>query len=214
VYAAHLKTEGRIIRKTEWIKRGRPKTMYKQGEELREEVMMRTSECYDIHSSIEEKLERARDLYAAWGERLQQHPHISNLMKQLDQSIEATWKAMFELGVVDTCKFCDEQEGGSCCGAGIENKYDSILLLMNLLLRIPLPEQRDEQDSCFFLGKKGCKLKVRLVLCVDYLCPKLHKKLAGEKLLNLQTVSGDELLTGFILYDSIKTTLRRWNDGH
>lgn len=169
--------------------------------------MMRTNECYDTCASIEEKLERAYWLYETWGDKVRQDPNLSDLLKRLEQNIKATWKAMWDLGVVETCKHCDEQEGGSCCGAGIENKYDPILLFMNLLMGVPLPEERLKGDSCFFLGEKGCKLMVRLVLCVDYLCPKLHKKLTQDKLIKLQSVSGDELLTGFILYDAIKKFL-------
>ena len=187
--------------------------MDRNDETLREEVMMRTNECYDVYSTIDKKLEQAHYLFEKWGDRLKSDPHIWKLMEQLNEDIEATWKAMFELGVVDTCKYCDEEEGGSCCGAGIDNKYDSILLLMNLLLGVSLPEEREEERSCFFLGERGCKLKVRLVLCVDYLCPKLQKKLPLDHLIKLQHISGDELLNGFIAYDAIKTRVRHWNNG-
>lgn len=194
--------------------KGNPNIMPQRRNNLQEEVMMRTSECYDLCLSIEEKLEQAHKLYSVWGERLKGEPRIAELLGKLDAYIDASWQAMFDLDVVETCKYCDEQEGGSCCGAGIENKYDPILLLMNLLLDAPLPDAREEEGDCFFLGPTGCKLKVRLVLCVDYLCPKLQRKLAPEKLHKLQSVSGDELLTGFILYDTIKTFLMRQNHAH
>jgi len=181
------------------------------GHRLREEVMLRTSECYDLSASLEEKLEKARELFRRWGDRLLAEPDIASGLQRMEEYIEKTWEVMFRAGVVETCKYCDEQEGGSCCGAGIDMKYDPVLLLMNLLLGVPLPDRRHEEGSCFFLGERGCKLKVRLVLCVDYLCPKLRRKLDHDDLVELQTVSGDELLEGFILYDAIKTRLRRWN---
>jgi hypothetical protein len=115
---------------------------------------------------------------------------------------------MLELGIVETCKHCDEQEGGSCCGAGLENKFDTFLLLINLLLGVSLPEGHRRPDSCYLLTDKGCTLKVRLVLCVDFLCLKILNILSRGDLIKLQQVSGDELTTGFMLYDAIKKFLR------
>jgi hypothetical protein len=52
-------------------------------------------------------------------------------------------------------------------------------------------------------------LKARLILCVDFLCPKILSALAREDLIQLQNVSGDELVTGFMLYDAIKKFMRQ-----
>jgi hypothetical protein len=115
---------------------------------------------------------------------------------------------MLTLGVVAECKNCEEKEGGSCCGSGIENKYDVELLLINLLLGGSLRNHEPVGNSCFFLGKKGCKLTARHVLCVNYLCHKLQKKLTREELIALQTCAGEELDTLFILHEAIKKRIR------
>ena len=116
---------------------------------------------------------------------------------------------MLELGIVETCKICDEEGGGSCCGAGLENKFDTVLLFMNLLLGVSLPNYHRRTGSCYLLSEGGCLLKVRLVLCVDYLCPGILSSLNRDELLKLQNISGDELVTGFMLYDALKKFLRR-----
>jgi hypothetical protein len=116
---------------------------------------------------------------------------------------------MLEFRIVEICKRCDEEEGGSCCGAGMENKFDTFLLLVNLLLGVTLPEQHQRTDSCYLLTDKGCMLKVRLVLCVDFLCDKILNGLSVEELFSLQKISGEELVTGFRLYDAVKRFMRQ-----
>ena len=170
--------------------------------------MMRATECLDEGASIEDKIKMARDLYDFWGEHVKREPQIVDLLGKLEGCLENSRKAMVELGIVETCKHCDEEEGGSCCGAGLENKFDSLLLLMNLLLGVSLPERHHRPDSCYLLSNKGCVLKVRLVLCVDYLCPKIMLALSHDEVIRLQNISGDELLTGFKLYDELKRFMR------
>ena len=182
--------------------------MYKLSEKSRDRLMMRSTECLDEGASIEDKLKMAHNLYGLWGEHLKREPEILDLLEKLEGFLNNSREAMLELGIVETCKRCDEEEGGSCCGAGLENKFDSLLLLMNLLLGVSLPERHHRPDSCYLLSDKGCVLKVRLVLCVDYLCPKIMGALSHDKVIRLQTISGDELLTGFKLYDAIKRFMR------
>ncbi|MGD8314664.1 MAG: hypothetical protein PVI17_07980, partial [Syntrophobacterales bacterium] len=83
-------------------------------------------------------------------------------------------------------------------------------LLMNLLQGVSLPARHHRPDSCYLLTDKGCRLKVRLVLCVDFLCPKILNTISQGNLIRLQQVSGDELTTGFMLYDAIKKFLRKF----
>ena len=158
--------------------------------------------------SIYEKIEQAHDLYGAYGDSLRQNPSIGTLLNKLQECIENTKDSMLKLGVVAECKHCEEQEGGSCCGTGIENKYDVELLLANLLLEAPLRDQQSSQNSCYFLGEKGCKLTARHVLCVNYICEKIQKKLTREELIELQTCAGEELDTLFILHEALKENIR------
>ena len=159
-------------------------------------------------SSIYEKIEQAQDLFETCGDSLRENPSIRTLLNKLQECIENTKDSMLNLGVVAECKHCEEQEGGSCCGTGIENKYDVELLLVNLLLEASLRNQQPSQNSCYFLGEKGCKLTARHVLCVNYMCQKLQKKLAREQLISLQTCAGEELDTLFILHEAIKKHIR------
>jgi hypothetical protein len=159
-------------------------------------------------SSIYEKIEQAHNLLETCGSSLTEDPHIHTLLRKLRDCIESTNQSMVTLGVVAECKNCEEREGGSCCGSGIENKYDAVLLLINLLLGFSLENQEPSKNSCSFLGKKGCTLTARHVLCVNYICQKLQKKLTREELIALQTCAGEELDTLFILHEAIKKHIR------
>ncbi len=114
---------------------------------------------------------------------------------------------MRAFGVARACKRCEEQEGGSCCGAGIENRYDPLQLLINLLLGVSLPVRRRFRDSCHFLEPDGCSLKARHVLCVNYLCTRLQQSLSVDERSTLQAILGEELDTGFILHEALRKTL-------
>ena len=112
------------------------------------------------------------------------------------------------------CKRCDEEEGGSCCGAGIENRYPPPLLLINLLLGQALPAERCFANSCFFLGTDGCMLMARDVLCINYLCTGFQKSLAHEDLVRLQTVTGEEMETVFRVHEAVKQFLTERTHDH
>ena len=170
--------------------------------------MGKQNESRTTSPTIQEKIEQAQDLFESCGDSLRENPSIRTLLNKLQECIENTKDSMLKLGVVAECEHCEEQEGGSCCGTGIENKYDVELLLINLLLEASLRDQQPSQNSCYFLGEKGCKLTARHVLCVNYMCQKLQKKLAREQLISLQTCAGEELDTLFILHEAIKKKIR------
>jgi hypothetical protein len=158
--------------------------------------------------SIQSKIELAQSLYAKWGETLRKDPTINQLLRRLQSCIEETHKAMIESGVAGECRHCEEEEGGSCCGVGIEDKYDEVLLLINLLLGTPLPAQAQCPNSCYLLGQNGCTLTARHTLCVNYLCSRLYNKLSKNELIPLQTCAGEELETAFVLNEAIKKRIR------
>jgi hypothetical protein len=154
--------------------------------------------------SIEEKIEEARALLDAVEDRLRDDPRVRDLLCRFEANVRTSKQAMRALGVVAACKWCEEQEGGSCCGVGIENRYDSVQLLINLLLGACLPDRHAYPDSCYFLQADGCCLSARHVLCVNYLCAALKQTLSQEDLIALQTIVGEELDTGFALYEAVK----------
>jgi hypothetical protein len=174
-------------------------------------LMTRATEVHDLRIPIQEKIRMAQDLFARWGTVLREDRCIDTLLERLSQDLEFSRQTMVNLDVVAACVDCDQDKGKSCCaqGRGFEGKYDPYLLLMNLFLGVSLPKSRPRPDGCYFLTWTGCCLKVRLFLCVDFLCPAILNRLSHEELVRLQTVSGHELTTGFLVYDAIKGLLRK-----
>jgi len=153
---------------------------------------------------VRERIESALSLHRSWEARLRQDALISAGLDKLAGSLEAGRRLMLALGMVRACRWCEEAEGGSCCGLGIENRYGDILLLLNLLLGVTLPARREKPDSCYFLNQEGCCLRVRHVLCVNYLCGRLKETLSREGLIALQTLQGQELNSGFVLHEAVR----------
>jgi hypothetical protein len=154
--------------------------------------------------TISEKIAAAHRLYLRWGEQLKNDPAISARLAELSQRVEASSALSLRSGVVEQCRICEEEEGGSCCGQGIENRYSPELLLLNLLLDLKLPEAAKSSKSCFFLGEQGCVLKAREILCINYLCFKLKETIRPEMLLEIQEVNGAEMDLVFALHERIK----------
>lgn len=158
--------------------------------------------------TIVEKIQIAQDLFNTWGDALRREPKIRRLLEALLRKATVSRRVSGEVGLFAVCKHCDEEDGGSCCGAGIENRYSPHLLLINLLLGKTLPLERDFMDSCHFLGAEGCVLAAREILCLNYLCTGVQKTLAHAELIRLQTATGDEMDTLFLLHETVKQFLR------
>jgi len=158
---------------------------------------------------IELNIRAARALVESWAEAWLEDDPVAALLNQLRRGIGVSRKAMQEAGIPALCRQCDEQEGGSCCGAGIEDRYDPLLLAINLVLGATLPEARDCSNGCFFLKEDGCSLVVRHVLCVNYICLKIQKALPLEALIRVQTAAGAELDTVFLLQEAMKKQMNR-----
>lgn len=157
--------------------------------------------------TIEMKIRKARELYGQCGEKLGADPRVLQLLEKLEAQWRASWQVMEETGIVASCRHCEEEEGGSCCGRDIENRYNETLLLLNLLCGLSLPDERSHANSCIFLGDSGCRLKVRDVICVNYLCTDVQKRLSHEDLVRVQQTVGNELDTVFLLHETVKKIL-------
>ena len=158
---------------------------------------------------ILEKIKTARGLSSRFGDLLRADETICERLRELGLRAEESGQAALRSGVAATCRRCDEEEGGSCCGAGIENRYTPELLLMNILLGADLPESRHFENSCWFLNDRGCILPARDVLCINYLCTRLQKELSPESLLQLQETTGCEMEALFVLHDKIRNFIRQ-----
>lgn len=157
---------------------------------------------------IEEEIDRAKRLYTHYGEALLNQDGLGVLFEVYLNAIRETQTVMKQVRIVETCSVCACEGSGSCCFQGVEEWYDHILLLINLVLGRQIPEFREIPGGCLFWGSSGCKLIARHSFCVNYLCPNLKDLMEtplGETLLS---VSGDELFCGWELEKSIREWLQ------
>jgi hypothetical protein len=116
---------------------------------------------------------------------------------------------MIASGLVKACRTCEEQEGGSCCGRGMEDHYDGVLLLVNLLLGAAIETEWRDAESCLFLGPTGCRLPARDHICVNYLCVKISERISPPALAEMRRRQGRELDTLFRLTDHLTVLLSK-----
>ena len=161
-----------------------------------------------LSGCIEEKIAWAEYYFKNYRGQILEDKTIVEYLDRLKNAIQASHKEMGKAGIPDICEECDKNEGGSCCGAGLENKYDGWLLLINLLLKLRLPKERHDTESCFFLGEGGCFLKARHVICINYLCKKITDQIEPHKLNALREKEGIELDILFLLHERLKQVLR------
>jgi hypothetical protein len=152
---------------------------------------------------IAEKIAWASRCFQERNEALLDDELVNDLLFRLKGAIEASRREMEATGVIAACRHCEEQDGGSCCGAGIEDHYGSLLLLINLLLGSQIPEKRADPAGCLFLGPSGCVLRARHTLCVNYLCAKATKGKEPQKIAALRSREGVEMETLFRLQERL-----------
>lgn len=155
---------------------------------------------------IEEEIDRAKRLYAHYGEALTKQNGLGALFDRYRNAIRKTQEVMSQLRVVEICSACACERSGSCCFQGVEEWYDHVLLLMNLVLGRQMPEFREVPGGCLFVGSRGCKLIARHSFCVNYLCPTLKDLIKTPHMGTLLSVSGDELFHGW----ELERTVRKW----
>lgn len=170
-----------------------------------------TFEIISLNSKIGDKISWAKNCFKEKKSLLLGDKKTRELLDGLNKAVAASRMEMKDIGLVEECRKCEEKDGGACCGAGIENRYSGILLLINLLLEIDLPQQSYKAGSCYFLSDRGCSLAARQVICVNYICNKISNKISPEKLASLREKEGEELDLLFLLNERIKRVLN--NDG-
>ena len=161
-----------------------------------------------ISSLIEVKIDWAKECYSNFGREFNKDHMVSCLLKSLESAIAESRSIMIKSGLSALCEQCEVEEGGSCCGRGLEDRYSACLLLINLMLDASLPERRYDESSCFFLDQKGCQLKARHAICVNYICSKIKHLLNPDLLKLLKESEGIELESVFRLNERIKVLLR------
>lgn len=159
-----------------------------------------------LDQAVEEKIGRARWLYAQLGQELSSDTEIRTLLDNYLEAIGKTGAAMRRNGVVKGCTACAAQPHGSCCFSGIEEGFDHMLLLINMLLGRELPDEKGLPGSCYFVGEYGCKLIAKSYFCLHYLCPELKAMLGSAGCRDLLRIVGEELSAGW----ELEQTLRCW----
>jgi hypothetical protein len=150
---------------------------------------------------VAQEIYKAKAFYDAYGNALREDQRVQDLIEDYRKAIARTYEAMAEEGILKACSQCAQGPSGSCCFEGVEDWYDPVLLLINLLLDVPLPSQREIPKACFFVGQGGCKLLGRYAFCVNFMCPKLGAEMKNGKLLH---TTGEELLCGWELEKEIR----------
>ncbi|GEM_PF-1006183 len=161
--------------------------------------------------AMEGRIALARFLMDKFGHRLLAEKVIQKLVSRLNRGISISYETMKELGVSGACARCDgEAAEGSCCSTGLENKIETPLLLINLLLGAKIQGARLREGSCFFLSSHGCTLKARHMLCIDYLCPAVQEQLGMESLVQMQRATEEEIRSLFLLEEEINARISQW----
>lgn len=161
------------------------------------------------YHSIDVKLRNAQQVFEAVGEELAGDPGIMELLGGYRTAVRDSRQAMEAHGVTGECTDCAVNDGGSCCGSGIEDKFDVVILVLNLLLGITLPQQRLDPSGCWFLGEKGCVLVARHVICINYMCRRLYEALDQQGIQAVQQAMGRETDLLFMLEERIKFCLKK-----
>lgn len=132
-------------------------------------------------------------------------------LKDLDLALEKSRSALRESKAFDFCKACGA-EGGTCCGEGLEWKLRPEEFFLNLCLfywkKRSLILEDFQENTCLFLGERGCKLELVPLLCRNFFCRELSDFLGIRKLREIQAFLGDEANISFQLCEYVKGKLR------
>ena len=151
---------------------------------------------------IESEILRARDLYDRYGRDILADRDLGGMLARYHEAISYTRETMSVTGMVRVCAACALDGDGSCCFREVEDWYDFVLLLINLLMGTEIPLLREVPGNCLFLGKNGCSLIAKHSFCINYLCPGLKAFLGPSTSVFLST-AGYELFCGWELERSL-----------
>ena len=162
-------------------------------------------------AGIEKKITWAEDRFLKYRDRLLGDPVVAKLLDQVRSAVSVANKIRARSGIERMCAECETREGGSCCGVGLEDKYDARLLLINRLLGVELPRSREDANSCWFLADRGCRLAARHVICVNYICEKIEKGVAAGRMRKIREKEGTELAGIFRLHQRVTELLQKYD---
>ncbi|MFC1885812.1 hypothetical protein ACFLZM_01985 [Thermodesulfobacteriota bacterium] len=157
-------------------------------------------------SMVETEIQKAKSLFACYGQAILEDKICSDLLKDYRKAIDTTWETMGELKVVKACIACSDKRIGGCCFNGVESWYDDMLFLINLLLGGKIPESRKTDDGCMFVGPNGCELIARYSFCINYLCNPLKELLNSSARKQLTAIAGREIFCGI----QVEQAISKW----
>ena len=158
---------------------------------------------------IDAEIVRAKTLHERFGDEMLNNHSLFGLMETYRKAIVNSHELMEEMNILNGCTECAENaRAGSCCFQGIEEWYDHILLLINLMFGVAITTSHDILGGCLFVGEKGCTLLARHAFCVNYICPALKDSLTNFQREKLQFINGHELYSGWELEKSIRHWVR------
>ena len=153
---------------------------------------------------IKEEIVKAKALYYRYGEEMSNDNGLMMLMEDYRKAIVKSHELMEEIGIIEKCTECAKNEkAGSCCFQGVEEWYDHLLLLINLMLGVEITTDHDISGGCLFVGEKGCTLLARHAFCVNYICLSIKDFLKNSQRDKFKFVTGHELYCGWELEKSI-----------
>ncbi len=164
----------------------------------------------DPSKLIEEKMALAEELYTLWGESLLQDPELPALLEPYRKAVAASNQAMEEAGTFRECYLCSVKDGQGCCKIGLENECTVLILLLNRLLGVEFPQEREVPGRCFFVGPRGCKILARPMLCRDYFCRRHHQKIPESQMIRVTQVLNEELVLLYWLCRLMRARLEFW----
>ena len=155
---------------------------------------------------IENEIIKAEELYNLYCKGILQDKELSALIKEYRGAIEQTWKTMKSLNVTGTCSDCAAGDPGGCCFREVETWYSDIQLLINMLMGADIRMTRMYDNSCMFVGEKGCRLISRNAFCINFLCGKIKSRISIDKIDNLNFIAGKEITCGI----ELENALTKW----
>ncbi|MCX7987972.1 MAG: hypothetical protein N2647_00825 [Thermodesulfovibrio sp.] len=128
---------------------------------------------------------------------------LNSLLEELKTHIIGAEKERHKTGMAQICSQC-AVENKPCCGSGIELKFSTELLTINLLYGISFPQKAEIDGMCFFLTNKGCCLFARDVFCINFICDRIRTELPINKLKKLRELEGLQLNLQFKIEEILK----------
>jgi hypothetical protein len=147
----------------------------------------------DPTSLILEKIKIAEELYDNWSDYFYKDEKLLDYLQRYEKAVLKSNETMENFGTFKECYVCSVIDKKGCCKIGLENEVTINILLVNMLLKKPIPKEREVPLRCFFVGPTGCKLFARPFLCRDYFCKRLLNKLSEKEYILITQVLNEEL---------------------